>query len=197
MRREDLAELHYITPIDNVPSILGAGILSHRLASRITHRSVAMPEIQDQRSKVVVPNGMPLHEYANLYICGRNPMLYKRKDQHAELCVMRVSPEVLDIPGTVVTDGNAASPYVLFAAAPDGLSHVDRDLTFAHYWTDPDPIQYWRRKSRKCAEVLVPNTINPSFLLGAYVSSDESLKQMNSIAPNFPVEVNRSIFFLG
>jgi len=196
MKHEDLTELHYITPIDNILSIMRLGILSHRLAAQVAHKSVAMAEIQDRRKKVVVPNGMPLHEYANLYICGRNPMLYKRKDQHAELCVVRISTEVLDIPGTVVTDGNAASPYVLFAAAPEGLSYVDRDLTFARYWTDPDPIQYWRRKSHKCAEVLVPNKINPSYILGAYVSNNESLKQMNSIAPSFPVEVNKSIFFL-
>lgn len=197
MKREELPELHYIAPIDNVLSILKSGILSHRRAEQIAHKSVAMEEIQDLRSKVTVPKGMPLHEYVNLYICGRNPMLYKRKDRHAELCVMRVRTEVLDIPGTVVADGNAASPYVLFAGAPDGLSYINRDFAFAQYWTDPDPIQYWQRKSRKCAEVLVPEKVNPSYLLGAYVSNEESLKRMNSIAPGFPVEVNKNIFFLG
>jgi hypothetical protein len=70
MKREDLLELHYITPIDNVLSILRSGILSHRLAAQVAHKSVAMAEIQDRRKKVVVPNGMPLHEYANLYIAA-------------------------------------------------------------------------------------------------------------------------------
>jgi hypothetical protein len=197
MKREELPELHYITPIDNVPSILNSGILSHRLATQIIHRSVAMAEIQDRRAKVVVPNGMPLHEYANLYICGRNPMLYKRKNEHAELCVIRVGTDVLDIPGAVVTDSNASSPYVRFAAAPNGLSYVNQELTFAVRWTDPDPIQYWRQKSRKCAEVLIPNKVDSSFILGAYVSNDESRDLLISLAPGFPLEVNRSIFFLG
>jgi len=77
MRREELEELHYISPIVNVSSILTHGILSHRRASKLPHQSVAMPEIQDRRRKVQVPKARPLHEYVNLYICARNPMMYK------------------------------------------------------------------------------------------------------------------------
>ncbi len=55
MRREELDELHYITPIVNVASILAKGILSHQLAARISHESVAMQEVQDRRMNKVVP----------------------------------------------------------------------------------------------------------------------------------------------
>jgi hypothetical protein len=54
--------------------------------------------------------------------------------QHAELCVLRVSPDVLELPNVVVTDGNAASTlrgYARFAAAPDGLGIVNRDTASA------------------------------------------------------------------
>ena len=125
MTRDELTELHYITPIVNVASILHHGIVSHNKAKKLDHRSVAMAEIQDLRKGVVVPNGMPLHDYVNLYICARNPMMFKRQAQHAELCVLRVSADVLDLPKAVVTDGNAASTlrgYARFAAAPDGES---------------------------------------------------------------------------
>lgn len=82
MNRKDLRALHYITPIENVPSILRHGILSHVRAARLTHRSVAMREMQDRRSKVVVPGaGRRLHEYANLYLCARKPMLFKRQHE--------------------------------------------------------------------------------------------------------------------
>ncbi len=60
MRREELEELHYITPIANVPSILTHGILSHVRVRKLPHQSVAMPEIQDRRRKVRVPNARPL-----------------------------------------------------------------------------------------------------------------------------------------
>ena len=49
MNRDDLKELHYITTIRNVPPILSKGILSHKLAKKINHNSVAMEVIQERR----------------------------------------------------------------------------------------------------------------------------------------------------
>lgn len=109
MRKEEIAELHYITPIDNVDSILANGILSHRLVERVSHRSVAMQEVQDRRKNKVVPGGRKLHEYANTYFNARNAMLYLLKDDHAELCILRISTAVFDLDGVIVTDRNAAS----------------------------------------------------------------------------------------
>ena len=83
MRRDELPELHYITPIANVASICRHGILSHRRAGTVSHQSIAMEEIQERRRPVVVPGGRPLHEFVNLYICVRNPMMYKRRTQHS------------------------------------------------------------------------------------------------------------------
>ena len=79
MTRAELHELGYIVPIATVPSILQHGILSHRRAERILHESIALQDIQDLRAKVKVPKGRALHEYANMYICPRNPMLFKRQ----------------------------------------------------------------------------------------------------------------------
>jgi hypothetical protein len=50
MRRLDVSELHYITLIDNVQSILNRGILSYELAAEVSHTSLAMPEIQARRT---------------------------------------------------------------------------------------------------------------------------------------------------
>lgn len=108
MKREELEELHYIVPIINVPSICVHGILSHNKAETVEHESCAMQEIQDRRAKVIVPGGKPLHEYANLYFHARNPMMYKRKENHMVLCILVVSTDVLDLPGVVITDCNAA-----------------------------------------------------------------------------------------
>ncbi len=49
MRREELAELHYITPIANVASILVHGLLSNRRVAREPHVSVANPQVQGRR----------------------------------------------------------------------------------------------------------------------------------------------------
>jgi len=197
MDRSDLHELHYIAPIRNVRSILQLGILSHARASRHHHESVAMPEIQDIRATKSVPGGRPLHEYVNLYIFARNPMLRKRSERHADLCVLQVSPEVLDHTDTVVTDQNAASKYVRFAKAPEGLRVVDRDMVFAEWWTHPDDqILEWRHASIKCAEVLVPDRVSPRFIRGAYVSTAKARRALESFTSQLPPTVNPYLFFV-
>ncbi len=172
------------------------GILSHKQVGKIKHTSIADRDIQDRRSRVVVPGARPLHEYANLYICGRNPMLYRRRDRHAEICVLRVRPDVLDLPGVIVTDMNAAAEglYGSFRPAPDGLRIVDRDLTFAEYWTDSDQIQYYRKKSAKCAEVLVPDRVDPEFIFGCYVSCPQAREQVLAVANDIDVTIDPYFF---
>jgi ssDNA thymidine ADP-ribosyltransferase, DarT len=195
VRRHELEELHYITAIGNVPSILQHGILSHSRAAKLPHESVAMAEIQDRRAKVVVPGGRRLHDYANLYVCARNPMLYKRSAQHLDICVLRIDPGVLDLPGVVVTDGNASSDYVRFTAGSAGLAIVDRERTFAEWWTDPDPFEYFRKKSAKCAEVLVPDRVPAHLVTGAYVSCGEALARFAALGMDVPTEINQHLFF--
>jgi len=129
-----------------------------------------MNEIQDRRARVTVPGGRKLHDYVNLYVCARNPMLYKRQGQFKELCVLKIRPNVLDLPGVVISDRNASSEYAIFRSAPNGLGIVNREWTFAEYWTDSDQILEWKKKAAKCAEVLVPDEVQPKYIIGAYVS---------------------------
>lgn len=195
MERRDLAELHYITPISNLPTILNLGILSHNLAKPVDHQSVAMSEIQDRRENILVPGGRKLHDYVNLYICARNPMMYKLKVFFKKLCVLRVCPGVMDQPQVVITDGNASSDYVRFSEAPKGLAIVDRDLTFADDWRDPDLIQYFRKKSAKCAEVLVPDKVEPKYIIGAYVACREVEAVLKDQIISVDIVLNSYLFF--
>lgn len=196
MNREDLSELHYITPIANLASIMQRGILSNRHAAKLQHQSVAKQEVQDLRAKVRVPGGRALHEYANLYICARNPMLYKRQSVHQSLCVLRIDASVLDLPGVIITDQNAASDYRRFLPSPAGLSMIDRDMVFAEYWTHPDDqIAEWRHKSIKCAEVLVPDSVDPTYIIGAYVSNAGSSEALAQQAPGLQATINARLFF--
>ena len=195
MERHELTELHYITPIANVPSILRLGILSHTRAKRMQHDSVAMEEIQDRRAEISVPGGRKLHEYVNLYICARNPMMYKRHAQHQELCVLRISPSVIDIGGVVMTDRNASVGYAKFVAAPHGLSIVDREATFAEYWTDRNPIIECQKKAAKCAEVLVPDRVKSDYITGAYVSCQDAVDRLHALNTSISVSINSRLFF--
>lgn len=196
MRREDLTELHCIMPIANVGSVMQHGILSHQRASRIDHVSVADDAIQGLRRPVKVPGGRFLHEYANLYINARNAMMYKRKERHEELCVLRIDTRVLDIEGALVTDMNVASGWAR-PTEPDeaGLGRLDRETIFAHSWNHPDDLTKQKHKSRMMAEVLIPDRVPAEHVVGAYVSCEEAQRSLAQVAPGIQATLNPSMFF--
>ncbi len=198
MRRYELQELHYITAIENTASILQDGILSHKRSKGVVHRSLSKQLVQERRRQVIIPGGRPLHEYANLYVSARNPTLRKMIGNvgHEEVCVLKVSTDVLDLQGVVITDQNAAAlQYCRYAASPEGLSIVDRDMVFAESWIHDHPAATHRHKSVKCAEVLVPDRVHPSLILGAYVSCDETKDRLQSTVTGLQIEINRHLFF--
>ncbi|MEJ7747366.1 MAG: DUF4433 domain-containing protein [Luteimonas sp.] len=188
-----VTELQCIMPIGNIPSVLTQGILSHEIAATLKHRSVAMPSMQDRRDIKIVPGGLRLHQYANLYFHARNPMLSVRR--HEEVCVLRVARQVLQIQGTVITDQNAASNYVRFYA-PAQANLLDFDDIYARDWRHPgDQIREWQHKSSKCAEVLVPRCVQPDMLLGAYVVDDAALNSLRQTGFVLPIDVDADFFF--
>lgn len=191
-----ITEFQCIMPLGNIPSVLVHGILSHQRAAKVGHQSVAMEEVQDRRDVKQVPGGLKLHQYANLYFHARNPMLFKRKDEAEELCVLRVSTEVRKLDGVVFSDCNASSDYVRFFA-PERWRLLNLEAIYAPDWRHPDdPIAYLRHKSQKCAEVLVPHQVVPDYLLGAYVVSEAAAAKLTALGFSLPVTIEPDLFFL-
>lgn len=190
-----VTEFQCIMPIGNVPSVMRHGILSYERAAKLAHHSVAMQEIQDRLDQKQVPGGQKLHQYANLYFHARNPMLYKRKDEAAGLCVLRVSADVGALQGVVFADCNASSDYVRFLH-PSQWKLLDFDDIYAMDWRHPDdPPAYYRHRSRKCAEVLVPHCVEPSRLFGAYVVDQASAQRLAHTGFTLPIVVDSVLFF--
>jgi ssDNA thymidine ADP-ribosyltransferase, DarT len=128
MERSQIQELHYITDMANVPSMLEEGILCHRLAERTAqgHVSVADHEVQARRAGKRIWLGRyyrRLHDYANLYIDARNAMLFVLlQTGQGDLTVLAIDPAVLDLRGVVIADRNAASlspSFIRGAYVPD------------------------------------------------------------------------------
>ena len=120
-------------------------------------------------------------------------MMYRRKEEHLDLCVLRVSTDVLDLPGVVVADRNAAAVMARFRPAPQGLTMIDRDLVFADWWNASDAA-----KQVRCAEILVPEPVPPVFLLGAYVSCKQARLRFDTldlIEPRLPVIITERLFY--
>lgn len=154
-----------------------------------------MADVQDRRDKVQGPGGLRLHQYANLYFDARNPMMYKRLAQAEALCVLGVSTDVLNIEGTVITDQNAASDYVRFFP-PSSMGVLNFDQIYAEDWRHlDDRIAFWRHKSVKCAEVLVPNSIHADFIQKAYVVSDTAKENLLATGFAKPIESMPRLFF--
>jgi len=200
MKRSDIRELYYIIHIDNLLSILKHGILCNHKANNFVRRSIADPKIQKRRDKAVIPGGKhKLHDYANLYFNARNPMMFKRKEISKELVVLRIDSSILDEPGVVISDRNASSDYVRFYPSPEGLKYLDKDLIFAEYWTDPDPIIAYERKSVICAEVLVPDFVSSKFIRGIYASCNESQQIVTDLLKGLSIcgniQINSHLFF--
>lgn len=195
--------LSYIAPETNVCSICSGGILSHRQATCIRHESIALESVQEIRACVRVPcpdgRSEPLHSYANLYFCPRNPMMFRRVREGLSLCVVEIRPDIMRTPGTIITDRNAAKNLVRFAPFPEGLAMLDETLVYARYWTHDDPIEQERRKAIKCAEVLVPDRVPAEFVSRVLVPTEMArlrvVAQLVDTAPHLQVEVDGDVFF--
>lgn len=180
-------------PIANLASVLKHGILSNHEVARLKleHHSVARQDIQDERDKKQIPQGLMLHQYANLYFNARNPMMFKRKDEAENLCVLRISRDALNIKDVVLADRNATSRYVQFIS-PSQLSLINFDMVFSESWTHPNnPPAYWHHRSVMCAEVLIPKCIPACLITGAYVINDKVAGSIDTIK----VEVLPRMFF--
>jgi ssDNA thymidine ADP-ribosyltransferase, DarT len=190
-----VTELHCIMPMTNIPSVMDRGILSYERAAKIQHHSVALQPVQDKRDQKQVPGGLKLHQYANLYFHARNPMLFKRQAEAPNLCVLRVSTRVLELEGTVVSDQNAASDYVRFLH-PRQWKLLDFDAIYAMDWRHlGNPAAYYRHSSQKCAEVLVPHSVETQFVIGAYVVDDAARSHLETLGMALPITANRVLFF--
>jgi ssDNA thymidine ADP-ribosyltransferase, DarT len=189
-----VTEFQCIMPLKNIPSVLKHGILSNERADEVPHESLAMEEAQERRHPKQIPGGLKLHQYANLYFHARNPMMYKRKDRVDTCCVLRVSLDVLQLPGVVIADRNASKDWVRFLE-PSQWRFLDFERIFADDWTDSNFFEYIDKKGKKCAEVLVPHRVEPRFLIGAYTPSDAVAAQLQELGFLLPITVNRGLFF--
>ncbi len=187
--------LYNIQAIENIPSIMKRGLLSNERASKISHVSIAMNEVQERREHVRIPNGLKLHQYANLYFDPWNPMLSRKRSQNEEICILKFDRVVLDFEGVIVSDKNASSDYAAFYTPEVGLEHIDFDLVYARYWTDNDYYEQCRKKSIKCAEVLVPYVIPYEYVVCAAVVNERAAESLEDVGFDKEIIIEPRVFF--
>jgi hypothetical protein len=111
------------------------------------------------------------------------------------LVVLRMSAEVLDIPNTVVTDGNAATYGTRFYPSPEGLGHLNSTLIFAEWWTDENYTAVLEKKRARNAEVLVPDLVPLEYIEGCYVDTRAKQATCQGLTGLSTVTISREIYF--
>lgn len=193
--RSQLRWLYNITSVVNLARIASRGILCHDRAADLPHEDLSDRGVQDRRDGRWI-DGQPLHSFANLYFNPRNAMLYRlHRHEHRDVVVIQVSADVLDEPGVVVCDGNAASSASKWWPAPEGLANIDlarvRSATWKNLTGAIDP----ELKRVTQAEVLVPGRVPPKYIAGFIAPSQEVVERAARRVGHWQGRVDRYTFF--
>ena len=128
-KKADINSLFYITHVENLPSILRHGILSHSqvVAQNVPYEAIYDTAIVSNRKEKMTSAGRSLWDYANVYFQPRNPMMYRvvHEKGRKNLAVVAVRPEVMNGDGVLITDGNAANGPTRFYPPADGLKVIE------------------------------------------------------------------------
>jgi len=165
-RKVDIKSLFYITHVENIPSIIKNGILSHGLieARKISFTPIYDDEIVSNRKEKATPDEKSLWEYANVYFQPRNPMMYRvvHEKSKRELVVIGIKPGVLNMSRVFITDGNAANNPTQFFTRDDGLKAIEAQwkVIQSDWWNELDGSKRksWRNALSRIASLQITST---------------------------------------
>ncbi|MBD2579284.1 DarT ssDNA thymidine ADP-ribosyltransferase family protein [Oscillatoria sp. FACHB-1406] len=198
MKKPNIISLYYITHIENLPSILDRGILSHESVENqgIAYTSIYDREIVSRRREKSTPERNSLWEYANLYFQPRNPMMYRMicETDRRNIAVVGIKPAILKAKGVTLTDGNAANDATQFYPAQQGLEvlHKQRKILEGEWWTEVDG-----SKRKIMAECLVPERIDSDLIHSIFVTDHKAKERVQSKIGfrNVPIVPEPHMFF--
>ncbi len=190
MQKPDIRNLYYITHIDNLPSILEKGILSHERIEddQVQFARIYNTEIVNVRKGKSTPSQKSLWSYANLYFQPRNPMMYRLVHESgvSDLAVLGVSEKILHTPDIFISDGNAANTPTQFYPISSGLKVLrqQRKILQSEWWNTLDG-----SKRKIMAECLIPNSVRPEFINSVYVAGEETRTRVSKMIGSRSVSV--------
>lgn len=197
-RRYGLKALYYLTPLDNLGSILRLGVLAKNLAPS-GHASFADEGIQSKRHRIPPRQdlALTLHDCVPLFFAPKPPLLYSIQEQQSEVAYIRVNPVVLLGPGVAFSAINARSARLFFTDVAD-LDKLHWDILKANYWGSDDERQHRTQKLRRQAEAQIPITVPVTRFLDVRVYDEDALQEAEAMASqasvSIPVLCDRSLY---
>jgi hypothetical protein len=186
---------YHITHVAHIPSIIEHGLLSHNEAHSkgYVQSDISNRTVNALRNKNENIYGLNLHDYVPLYIKVKNPMMFVRNTIDENLVVLTIKPEILNIKGSLFTNGNAASNRTQYFRNIEKIAQLDWGCLNNNYWND-----YEDGKRKKCSEVLVPNQIKLGNIVNICCKYPSTKNFIKSIVPdNFKekIIIDKSLFF--
>lgn len=181
---------YYITHYQNVASILQMGLFSKFLIQKhqIQTIDIANKEVQGRRIRVEPIYNRSIHDYVPLYINPKNAMLSAIRHLTNDLVILKIKPAVLERNEHVFSDGNAASSNTLFSKSPDVVK-PSIEVLLSDCWSNLED-----GKRRRCAEVLVYNSVDPQYISGAVCSNQKIFSCLVGVCPG-SVEIDMTFFY--
>lgn len=186
MPKSMVNNLFYITHINNLPSILQHGILSHQqvIDLGLQYTPVYNAEIVAHRKGRSTPDGKSLWEYANVYFQPRNPMLYKvlNATSKNEVVILGIKPQILEAKGVFIALGNAAHSLTPLVDVKTGLSIINSEywkILHSDWWKTEDGT-----KRKIMAECLIPQRIPPDAIHSIFTASQSVVERIRSLLSN-------------
>lgn len=155
-------DFFHFTDTRNVASIRESGLLSTRLQQE-TRRAAVAPGGNDWSLDADRRSGMDA--YVHLCFFSDHPMEYlAKKDGRIEKSVfLRISPEVLRTPGTLIVDAVSNRADAKPRPAEEMIGKLDLEVIYTRTnWKDP-AVQERLKTAKKC-EILVPDRIPVEFI---------------------------------
>ncbi len=209
-------ELYYITPMDNLCSILQEGIFCHEEPEKRfpNRKRIENKQVYERRRH------KGLSKYANLYINPRNPMLYLLyKGLKRKIVIIGVDASIVQKQPIQIAIGNAASENArIYTPKQIILDKLFKDIRGIDYWDNipKHSIEPYLRNSTShkgidkvsltskvfiMSEVLIPQRVPKKYLKSVYTPSEEAKKVVVNIlkdcskAAKVEVAVAPSLFF--
>ena len=183
-----VTSLWHMTHIRNVPSIMQYGLLAHRSPKLqlLKPTDISDPDVQQWRKRVDPHYSRSLHEYVPFYINPRNPMLYRRKDIQREICFIEVAVAALEGEKYLISDGNAASRSSEFYDSYEDLWMLPWEVLDSGFWSGFDD-----GKRKACSEVLVPDMVQPHFILAVHCYSSAEVRMLAQSGINSVISMDK------
>lgn len=200
INKEDINELYFLTPTENLPSILKNGILSHNLIEQLEkqhefHRNdVSNPSVQgnqrhDKTPQVGAKTYRPLHSYANMFMNPQNTMVnlvatYEDNPSYRgdACCIIRISKRLLEKTQDghiLLTNRNAAKNDASFFKPSNFQLSKDESRCISSddpaWCRGPGKAERPEHITIRSAEVLKLNRVKPKYFIGIFVPADTTL----------------------